>query len=89
MKEFNKINSDCIGISAAKGENVQSLLLMVEDMLTSDSITIDVVLPPGRMDLVNLAHVQGQVHEVEYTPKGIHLRASLPAKIGALITRAR
>jgi GTPase len=89
LKEFWKINPHNIGISAAKGENVQSLLLLVEEMLSVDSVDIDVMLPPGRMDLVNLAHVQGQVHEVEYLAKGIHLKASLPAKTGALISRAK
>ncbi|MDE1921097.1 MAG: GTPase HflX [Candidatus Omnitrophica bacterium] len=73
-----------IGICALKGENVQQLLLLVEDMLSAGHVDIDVVLPAGRMDLVNLAHVKGRVHEVKYSAKGIRLKASLPAQTAGL-----
>jgi len=75
-----------IGISALKGENLQQLLLMVEDILSKGSVEIDIVLPADRMDLVNLAHSQGQVHEVKFLAKGIRLKASLPAKIAGRLT---
>ncbi len=75
------------GISALKGENVQKLLLLIEDILAQASVEVDIVLPSDRMDLVNLAYAQGQVHEVKFLAEGIHLKASLPAKTaGALKT---
>lgn len=88
LEEFKNIAPLSVGISARKGENVQKLLLMVEDVLQEDSIEIDVVLPSGRMDLINMAHTQGQVQDVEFTPKGIRLKASLPSKAAGIITRA-
>ena len=71
---------DAIGISALKGENIQQLFLLIEDILSQGLVDIDIVLPANRMDLVNLAHGQGQVHEVKFLAKGIRLKASLPAK---------
>ncbi len=76
-----------IGISAAKGENIHSLLLMVEEHLTSGSVAVDVVVPAGRMDLVNLAHSNGQVEDVKFLAKGIRIKALLPAKTAAIINR--
>ena len=81
LKEFKKMVPGCIGIAAATGENIQALLLKVEDMLDAGRVEIDVILPSGRMDLVNIAHTQGQVHEVEFLSNGIRLRASLSSKI--------
>jgi GTPase len=88
LREFKKITPNCIGISAAKGENIHSLLSLVEEMLSVDNIELDVVLPASRMDLVNLAHTQGQVHDVQFTAQGIRLKASLPSKTAGIITRA-
>ncbi len=85
---FKKNNAHIIGISALKGENIGQLLLLIEDILGEGSVDIDVVLPAGRMDLVNLAYAHGHVTEVKYLSKGIRLKASLPAKIAGAISAA-
>ena len=87
FREFNKSGIEYIGISAVKGENIHSLLLLVEEHLTAGSIEIDVVVPAGRMDLVNLAHTHGQVEDVKFLAKGIRIKALLPVKTAATITR--
>ncbi len=89
LQEFKKISPDCIGVSAAKGENIQTLLLKIEHALNKDIVEVDVLLPAGRMDLINLAHTQGHVQDVQYLPEGIRLKASLPSKTAGLITRAK
>ena len=85
MNDFKRDVPYCLGISALKGENIQQLFLMIEDLLSQGSVDIDIVLPANRMDLVNLAHGQGQVHEVKFLAKGIRLKASLPAKTAGII----
>ena len=85
LEEFKKESSFTIGVSALKGENIQKLFFLVEDLLSDGSVDIDLVLPASRMDLVNLAHSQGQVHEVKFLAKGIRLKASLPAKTAGMI----
>jgi len=88
LEEIKRNAPYCLGISALKGENIQQLFLMIEDILSEGSVDIDIVLPADRMDLVNLAYAQGQVHEVKYLAKGIRLKASLSAKTaGALIPK--
>ena len=86
LDEFKRNAGNVMGISALKGENIQQLLLLIEDFLSQDSVDIDIILPANRMDLVNLAHSQGQVHEVNFLNSGIHLKASLPAKTAGMLT---
>ena len=86
LEEIKREVPFCLGVSALKGENIQHLFLMIEEILSQGSVGVDIVLPANRMDLVNLAHSQGQVHEVKFLAKGIRLKATLPAKTaGALI----
>jgi GTP-binding protein HflX len=89
LEEFKRKVPFAIGVSAFKGENIQQLFLLIEDILSQGSVEIDIVLPANRMDLVNLAHSQGQVHEVKFLAKGIRLKASLPAKTAGGLTSKR
>ncbi len=87
LKEFKDKHEWLVAISALKGQNIQSLLLTIEEALGEGSQEIDVLLGISRMDLVNDAYAQGQVLDVQYTPKGIRLKAILPLKLAGLITK--
>ena len=89
LGQFKKNVEDVIGISALNGENIQQLLLLIEGALSQDMIDVDIVLPADRMDLINLAHSQGQVHEVTFLETGIHLKASLPAQTAGALNLKR
>ena len=70
-----------VAISAKTQENIPQLLDKISDMISTLFITIDCVIPINRMDLISLAHTQGQVYSVKYYNDTIHIRASLPAKV--------
>lgn len=89
LEEIKRDVPFTIGISALKGENIQQLLLLIEGILSQGSVDIDIVLPANRMDLVNMAHAQGQVHEVKFLAKGIRVKASLPAKTAGALSLKR
>jgi GTP-binding protein HflX len=89
LEEIRREVPFCLGISALKGENIQQLFLLIEEILSQGSVEIDIVLPANRMDLVNLAHSQGQVHEVKFLAKGIRLKASLSVKTAGVLTSKR
>jgi GTP-binding protein HflX len=89
LNDFKRDNLYSIGISASKGENIQQLFLLIEDAVSQGSVDIDIVLPVDRMDLVNVAHAQGQVHEVKFLAKGIRLKATLPAKTAGVLSSKR
>ena len=68
-----------VEISASSQLNIGALLSLVEDHLAEQVIEVDVVLPMDRMDLVRLAHQEGDVILEEYGADGIHLQARVPA----------
>ncbi len=86
LREFKRAALPSVGISALKGLNVNKLLLLIEEMLGEGTVDVNVLLPAGRMDLVNLAYAQGHVLEVKYLAKGIRLKANLPLKIAGAIS---
>lgn len=67
-----------VAISALRGSNLHGLYLKVEEALSDLIVTVDVRLPPGRMDLVSLAHQQGEVVREDYSDGMIHLVAHVP-----------
>jgi GTP-binding protein HflX len=68
-------------ISAKTGENISDLLKKMEEMLSSQIVEIDVEVPITRMDLVNLAHEEGEVFSVKYYAQTINIRAAVPQYI--------
>lgn len=77
--QVNFENSVCI--SALKKENLSSLLDEISQMLSSLYVEITVDIPISRMDLVNLAHQEGEVASIKYYNDHINLRVSLPAHL--------
>lgn len=65
--------SNSVAISATERTNIDELLLKVEHELSNMVVTVDVKLPLNRMDLVHLAHKEGEVVVEEYTDQEIHI----------------
>jgi len=53
----------------------------LSEILASLVVEIDVEVPIARMDLVNLAHEEGQVLSVKYYANTINIRATVPKRI--------
>jgi GTPase len=79
---------DTVTISALEKMNIGALLLKVEEALAQLVETIDVRLPLKRMDLVHLAHKEGEVIAENYDEDGIHIHARLPKHLAGLIRQA-
>jgi len=75
---------DTVVISAREKFHIGALLSLVEDQLAHRIVEVDVVLPMTRMDLVRLAHREGDVILEEYSADGIHLHARVPAQRGPM-----
>lgn len=78
--------SNALLLSGLNGENFELLLERIDFMLSDGMVEVDVKIPIGRMDLINLAHQQGRVIDIKYLAKTIRLHASLPKKIAAQFT---
>ncbi len=77
-----------VAVSATTGENLQLLLSKIEEMLVSYVVRVDVIIPIDRMDLVNLAHKEGMVKEIEYRNTNIHMIAMVPSRTAGRIYKA-
>ena len=47
----------------------------------SKAVDLDVNIPYDCMDLVSLAHEEGEVYSIKYYEKYIHIRASIPYRL--------
>jgi len=76
-------------ISAKTGESVNILIGVVEEELSATMVRVDVLLPTNRMDLVNLAHKEGQVISVEYVGLNNNVQTVPPNKMGEVFDKKK
>ncbi|MBC7249039.1 MAG: GTPase HflX [Anaerolineae bacterium] len=78
---------DSVPISALRGHGLDLLLARIEAMLQENMVSVDVVIPYDRGDLVARFHEQGQVEEKSHTAEGIHIRGRLPRELAERLQR--
>lgn len=81
LKSFQDNFEHAVCISAKTGQNVPLLLEKIGQLLAHFFIEVNVDIPINRMDLVNLAHQEGEVYSVKYYNDHINIRASIPSKL--------
>jgi len=81
LDQFQGGQNHTVCISAKTGENVPILVENISRMLSSMVEEINVDIPINRMDLVNLAHEQGQVYSVKYYADTVNIRALVPTQV--------
>lgn len=67
--------SNSVAISALNRENLPELIDLITRQFSQLIKELVIDLPLDRMDLVNLIHKEGQVKEVKYSAKSVHIRA--------------
>ncbi len=81
LNQFQGGQDHTVCISAKTGENVPLLIEKISGMLSSLVEEINVDIPINRMDLVNLAHEEGQVYSVKYYADTVNIRALVPTQV--------
>jgi GTP-binding protein HflX len=76
------IGADAVAISAQKGENIDTLLTTLEEMLEREEgfRDVTVTIPFNRSELVERFHTQGHVEDVSYDEAGTTIQGSLPER---------
>lgn len=87
VREIKATFKNAVAISALSAENMTGLLAEIIEQLASLMETIEVALPLDRMDLVNLAHKEGDVHAISYDADAVRLAVSLPKKFAGLLEK--
>ncbi|WP_265523309.1 GTPase HflX [Oerskovia flava] len=79
-------------VSAHTGQGIAELLELVTDALPRPDVTIDLVVPYTRGDLVNRVHEQGEIDHEEHIGAGTLLRGrvdeTLASELAAVAVRA-
>ncbi len=70
--------ADSVAISALTGAGLGELLVRIEDMLESQMVWLDVLIPFKSGELVDLFHRQGLVEWEGHTSKGTHIVGRIP-----------
>ena len=66
-----------VNISAKLKLNLDMLLKKIEENFAFRMVRLEVLLPHGRMDLVDLFHREGKVEEIKYLQEGIQIKLNL------------
>jgi GTPase len=68
-------------LSAATGEGVDDLLAAIATRLPHPEVDLTALVPYDRGDLVDRAHREGEILEVDHVAEGTHLRLRAPAAL--------
>ena len=74
-------------VSARTGAGVEELRLLIARELPRPSVSVDVLLPYERGDLVSRVHDEGEVLEEEHRADGTLVRALVPAALAGELSR--
>ena len=77
-----------VAVSARTGEGIEELRARIEQMLPRPQVSIDVVVPYSRGDLVSRVHAEGEIDTVDYVETGTRIVARVGAALAAEIEDA-
>ena len=77
-----------VAVSARTGQGIEELRARIEQMLPHPQVSIDVVVPYSRGDLVSRVHAEGEIDTVDYVEAGTHVVARVGAALAAEIEGA-
>jgi GTP-binding protein HflX len=77
-----------IVVSARTGEGIDELQALIADQLPRPGVSVDVVIPYDRGDLVNRVHLHGEIEAEEHTAAGTALRGRVDANLAAELSSA-
>ena len=77
-----------VAVSARTGEGIEELRARIEQMLPHPQVSIDVVVPYSRGDLVSRVHAEGEIDTVDYVETGTHVVARVGVALAAEIEGA-
>lgn len=68
-------------ISAATGEGVDDLLSAIATRLPHPEVELTALVPYDRGDLVDRAHREGEILQIEHIPEGTRINLRAPASL--------
>ena len=79
LTRLRRIAPDALFVSARTGEGMAALSEAIEDQLPRPAVTVSLLLPFDRGDLVARIHERGDILQEDYTPEGTRIVARVHA----------
>ena len=89
LPQFADALPNSIPISAMRGYNLDRLLAAVEELLESDFVPVEMLIPFERSDLVRLIHERGSVEREKHTARGTRIVARVPPYVADFLDTTR
>lgn len=89
LTQLKKDFANPVLISAHLKQNFEILLEELQRHFITRMVTLKVLVPSTRMDLINLFYKEGSVEEIQYLQKGIKIRLTLPRAVSDKLLRNR
>ncbi len=72
---------DALLVSARTGDGIDRLRQRMSEMVIPTEKTVDVTIPYDRGDLVDRAHREGEILQIEHIPEGTRINLRAPASL--------
>lgn len=73
------LHPEAVGVSAVTGEGIDALLAALDERIARGTLSLDLLIPHGRGDLVAALHRVAEVLTQDHEAEGVRLAARLPA----------
>ena len=83
MDRLLRSEKHVIAVSARTGEGMDALVALIADELPQPDISVDVLVPYDRGDLVSRLHEEGEILASEHVGAGTHVTARVNADLAA------
>jgi GTP-binding protein HflX len=75
-----------VPVSATKGHGVDLLVETIDRAIAADSVDVEILIPFGRGDLVDLIHRVGEIVSESHEAGGTRIKARIPKKHATTFT---
>ena len=80
---------DCVMVSAKTGQGMNDLLERISELLPHPDVSVNVLIPYDRGDLVSRMHLAARIETLEYREEGTFVKAMVKPDLAAEIEKYR
>ena len=76
-----------VACSAKTGQNIEALIGRIQDYFSSLMLSLKIIIPHSRMELVDFFYRQAKVDKIDYLQKGISISLRISRELFSKINK--